>query len=52
MTALVSAIGMGSRPTTARTTTLTATFSTFCEGLRINGQGQGDSEHSDEGDFA
>jgi hypothetical protein len=43
---------MSSRPTTASTTSFSATLTAFCEGLRINSQGQGDSEHSDEGDFA
>jgi hypothetical protein len=32
--------------------TASSTAATLGEGLRINSQGQGDSEHSDEGDFA
>jgi hypothetical protein len=41
---------MGRRPPAASTTL--ATLATFGKRLRINNQGQGDSEHSDEGDFA
>jgi hypothetical protein len=52
VTTLVSAMRVGSGPTTTASTTPSSTFSTLCESLRINCQGQGDCEHSDEGDFA
>jgi hypothetical protein len=52
VTTVVSAMRVGSGPTTTASTAPSSTFSTLCESLRINCQGQGDCEHSDERDFA